>query len=325
MERIRAFLRAFGALDRDLIYRGSARAGYAIPAGGGEQEGVLNPPLDLRQLLSSAFWHGSMQFNEFFDQAATMLQPVGGMGQIGGAFGRKLYSVIRTNAEAIELRRTTDGARIVWRDTRSGAEQAAEAPFVICTIPFPVLRALDADFAPAIRAVMTVPEYIPAARAAFLAERRFWELDYGIYGGISWTSRDSGQIWYPSAGIHQKKGVYIGAYIWSSETGAAFANKPLARRLSDTLADTEILHPGASRQLRKGVSVAWKKIPYSGGAWAEWTAETRSTAYATLLQGDGPFLFCGEHMSHINGWQEGAVRSAHYALGQIAARMQARR
>ena len=35
----------------------------------------------------------------------------------------------------------------------------------------------------------------------------------------------------------------------------------------------------------------------------------------------GPFLFAGEHMSYINGWQEGAVRSAHYTLAAIAARM----
>ena len=54
-ERIRAFLRAFGALDADLAYRGSARAGYAMPPGGGEQEGTLNQPLDLRQLLAAGF------------------------------------------------------------------------------------------------------------------------------------------------------------------------------------------------------------------------------------------------------------------------------
>jgi monoamine oxidase len=254
-----------------------------------------------------------------------MLQPVGGMGKIGGAFGRKLFPVIRTNAEVTQLRRASDGARIVWRDTKSGAEQVAEAPFVICTIPLSVLRTLDTDFAAPVRAAMAEPDYVPAARAAFLAERRFWELDDGIYGGISWTSRDSTQIWYPSAGVGQKKGVYVGAYIWSDPIGAAFAEKSLSQRLSDTLADTEVLHPGASRHLRRGVSVAWGKIPYSGGAWAEWRSEPRGPAYAALLAGDGPFLFCGEHMSYVNGWQEGAVRSAHHALAQLASRIQARR
>ncbi|MBV8576984.1 MAG: FAD-dependent oxidoreductase [Acetobacteraceae bacterium] len=325
LERIRAFLRAFGALDQDLVYRGSSRAGYAVPPGAGEQSGALNPPLDLRQLLASRFWNGRTEFNEFFDQSATMLQPIGGMGQIGGAFGRKLFSVIRLNAEATQLRRTVDGARVIWKDNHDGTEHADDAAFVICTIPPPVLRTLEADFAPAVRAALAAPDFIPAARAAFLAERRFWELDCGIYGGITWTNRPSEQIWYPSAGIGQKKGVYIGAYIWSERGGAAFTDKPLAQRLSDTLGDTEAVHPGASQLLRKGVSVAWKKIPYNLGAWAEWSADDRSGAYATLLNGDGPFLFAGEHLSYINGWQEGAVRSAHYTLARLAERIQARR
>ena len=67
--------------------------------------------------------------------------------------------------------------------------------------------------------------------------------------------------------------------------------------------------------------MAWKNIPFSGGAWAEWSRDARATHYDPLLKGDGPFLFAGEHMSYINGWQEGAVRSAHYALREIAARM----
>jgi monoamine oxidase len=96
---------------------------------------------------------------------------------------------------------------------------------------------------------------------------------------------------------------------------------PQAARLEAALADGERLHPEYRRHLTSGVSVAWKNIPFSGSAWAEWSRETRAAHYDTLLQGDGPFLFAGEHMSYITGWQEGAVRSAHYALGQIAERM----
>jgi monoamine oxidase len=69
------------------------------------------------------------------------------------------------------------------------------------------------------------------------------------------------------------------------------------------------------------VSVAWKNIPYSGSAWAEWSRDARAQYYPLLLKGDGPFLFAGEHMSYINGWQEGAVRSAHATLADIATRM----
>jgi monoamine oxidase len=242
------------------------------------------------------------------------------MGRIGQAFGRKLTGCITYGAVVTQLRRTPDGARVVWRDA-GGAEQATEAPFVVVTIPFPVLRGIDADFAPATQAGIAAVDYVPACKIAFQAERRFWEEDDAIYGGISWTSRDITQIWYPTAGLHQKKGVLVGAYIWSDDIGRKFAAMPPAARLEAALSDGERLHPGYRESLTKGVSVAWPNIPFSGSAWAEWSKDARAQHYPALLQGDGPFLFAGEHMSHVTGWQEGAVRSAHYTLGDIAQRM----
>ena len=96
-----------------------------------------------------------------------------------------------------------------------------------------------------------------------------------------------------------------------------------AQRLEHALADGEHLHPGYGRHLARGVSVAWKNIPYSGSAWAEWSRDARTRYYPVLLRGDGPFLFAGEHVSHITGWQEGAVQSAHHALRDIASRIRA--
>ena len=47
----------------------------------------------------------------------------------------------------------------------------------------------------------------------------------------------------------------------------------------------------------------------------------RAQAYPILLAGDGPYVFAGDHMSYISGWQEGAVRSAHVAIADVAKRM----
>lgn len=319
-ERLRAFLRAFGALDSDLVYRGSSRAGWADSPGAGEARGQANPPLDLQAIVASSFWRGPMQWGELPNMAATMLQPVGGMGRIGEAFGRKLWGKITYQAQVTSLRRTATGARVVWRD-KSGAEQATEAPFVLVTFPLSVLRTIPADFTPAVQTAVTAAEYVPVVKVAFQAERRFWELDNNIYGGISWTTRDITQIWYPTAGLQQPKGILVGAYIWSFKIGTAFAAKPPERRLADTLSDIAVLHPDAKRWLDRGVSVAWAKIPFSNGAWAEWSAEARANQYKVLLQPDGPFIFAGEHLSWINGWQEGAVRSAHAALARVAERL----
>jgi monoamine oxidase len=320
-DRIRALLRSFGALDQDMAYHGSGRAGYAEPPGGGTQDGTRSQPLDLRAILDAGFWRFQTNFGESWDQAATMLQPVGGMGRIGQAFSRALGGTISYGAEVRSLRRSGGGARIVWRDPGKTRERSIEAPLVVVTIPLPVLRGIPADFAPEVRAAIEAVDYVPAVKIAFQAERRFWELEDAIYGGISWTDRDITQVWYPSAGIHQRKGILVGAYIWSDDLGEKFAAMPPPARLDAALADGERLHPDYRRHLSHGVSVAWKNIPFSGSAWAEWSREARATHYAVLLKGDGPFLFAGEHLSYINGWQEGAVRSAHYALQAIASRM----
>jgi monoamine oxidase len=161
---------------------------------------------------------------------------------------------------------------------------------------------------------------VPAGKVAFQAERRFWELDEQIYGGLSWITRDSTQVWYPSAGLHQKKGILVAAYIWSETEGNAFAAKTPAQRVEDTLADLEHLHPGGGRDLRHGVSVSWKEQPFSGSGWAEWSAEARCASYQALLDGDGPYLFAGEHVSYVTGWQEGGVLSAHYAVAALGKR-----
>jgi monoamine oxidase len=317
-ERLRGFLRSFGALDRDLAYQGSARSGFAVAPGGGTESGRINQPIDLVQLLRSDFWYSKMHFGEGAYQAPTMLQPIGGMDRIGAAFAKRLGKVIRYGAEVTQLRKTATGARVVWRDRKQGGEQAIEAAHVICTIPLPVLRQIDADFAPEVKAAMAMVGHVPAAKVAFQAERRFWELDQQIYGGISWTARDITQIWYPTAGFNRKKGILVGAYIWTEPQGRAFAAKPLAQRIADAIADGERVHENYSAALGKGISVAWSKIPFSGAGWAEWSSQARAQAYPLLLKGDGPILFAGEHLSYVTGWIVGAVRSAHCAIEQLA-------
>jgi len=321
-DRLRALLRDFGALDKDLAYYGTFRSGWAAQPDA-LQPGKPYQPLDIRQLLASDFWQGPMQFGESSTQAATMMQPVGGMGRIGQAFGRALAGVITYQAVVTLLQRTEAGVRITWKHAGTGAEHRIDAPFVVIAVPFPALADVDADFAPATRAAMQAVDYVPAGKVAFQASRRFWETDQQIYGGISWTSRDATQVWYPSGGLQRRNGILVGAYIWSDDLGNAFAAKPVAQRLSDTLDDVAHLHPQAPRLLGEGVSVAWKNIPYTRGGWAEWSRSARATQFPVLLQGDGPYLFAGEHMSFITGWQEGAVRSAHKVLGDIAERMRA--
>jgi monoamine oxidase len=261
-----------------------------------------------------------MAFAEVWDQAPTMLQPVGGMDAIIDAFKRRVGERVLLNAEVVSIRRSGKQARITWRDVVSGRQSTIEAHLAVCTIPLPVLTLIDSDFSDQVKNAISVGAgiYVPAVKVAFQSRPRWWEYELGLYGGISWTAKDITQMWYPSHGFHDSTGIIVGAYIWNSTIGAKFAAMTPAGRASVATQDAEALHPSFAERVTEGVSVAWSKVPYSMGGWAEWDAPTRSAAYGPLLAGDGPFIFAGEHMSYINGWQEGAVQSAHYAVARVS-------
>ena len=321
--RLRALLRGWGALRDDLAYAGSERAGYEEPPGPTPAEpGRRYPTLSLDEIAGATSWPGALAVGETWDQAGTMLQPVGGMDAIPKALARALGSAIRYRAEVVEMRRVGPGARVTWRDGRNGTVHALDADFVICTIPLPVLRRVESDFPSALQRAIAVgaDAYVPAVKVAFQSSRRWWETDYQIYGGISWTSRDITQIWYPSAGLNGDRGILLGAYIWTTAIGRRFAAMPPAERHAAAVADGERLHPGYAKLVDRGVSIAWSKVPFSGGGWVDWGDAAWRAAYPALLAGHGPIHFAGEHVSYQNSSQEGAVRTALEAVAKIAER-----
>merc|ERR1712137_1463174 len=74
-----------------------------------------------------------------------------------------------------------------------------------------------------------------------------------------------------------------------------------------------------------GVSVAWHKVPYIKGGWAQWDAvggEDSVTHFNQIRQGSSVngnrssprFFILGDQISSLPGWQEGAIASAWGAL-----------
>jgi len=68
------------------------------------------------------------------------------------------------------------------------------------------------------------------------------------------------------------------------------------------------------------VAVAWQNVPFSMGPWVHWL-DGPSAEYNLLYQPDDRIYLAGEHLSHINGWQEGAVLSAHRVVSEIGQRV----
>jgi monoamine oxidase len=314
-ERMLVFLRKYGDLSPDYFYKGSARSGYKVMPGAGNQLGVARDPLDMRSLLDANLWDG-MLFEDMFDMQATMFQPVGGMDRIAAAFEKKLSKTIRFDATVEQIRKTPKGVRIGYRDRKTGAAAAIEADCCICAMPLSILKTIDTDFSPEFKQAIDAASYDSAYKIAW-ESRRFWEQDYGIYGGISFPKQTVGVVWYPSANLFAEKGIIVAGY--SIENGTEFAMLDLPGKLAASQRAVERLHPGCSRELAKPVYISWGHIPYNLGSWISHRGQKASTVgYDRLLEPDGPIYMAGDHVSHIVGWQEGAALSAHRAVSQIS-------
>ncbi len=304
-------LRSFGDLSGSFDYTGTSRAGFPGQEDtGSRQRGELVNPLQLQELLSETFWQNRQDFAHGLDQQSTMLQPVGGMDRIGIAFEAQVVQDIIYEAEVTNIQNIAGGVQINY--DRIGNPMSLNADYCICAVPATVLRSIANNFAASHRDAVDNFAYTAAGKIAFQS-RRFWEQDHNIYGGISWTTQDITQIWYPNNGFGQANGVVVGAYLLGGPAGNNFANQALQTRIDTTVTQASVLHPEFGAEAIHGISVSWLKIPFQLGAWGV-------SDPGILLTPDGNIFFAGEHLSILQGWQEGAVLSAYHAIDLVVAR-----
>lgn len=304
-------LRSFGDLSGSFDYSGTTRAGFPGQEDtGSRQRGELVNPLQLQELLRDTFWQNRQDFAHGLDQQSTMLQPVGGMDRIGIAFEAQVVQDIIYEAQVTNIQNIAGGVQINY--DRIGNPMSLNADYCICTIPATVLRSIANNFAASHRNAVDNFAYAAAGKIAFQS-RRFWEQEHNIYGGISWTTQDITQIWYPNNGFGQANGVVVGAYLFGGSVGNNFANQALQTRIDTTVTQASVLHLEFGAEAIHGISVAWPKVPFQLGAWGV-------SDPGILLTPDGNIFFAGEHLSILQGWQEGAVLSAYHAIDLVVAR-----
>lgn len=310
-ERMMTFLKAYGDLSPDLTYKGSARSGYSSLPGAAGDKGVILPPVSMETMLDLDMWH-SVMFDELFVMQSTMLQPVGGMDRIAKAFGHALGNVIRFDQAVTHIGRQGKGVRIETKNTRTGKADAVEADYCISTIPLAVLKSIPADFSADVKRAISVPGSHMRQKLAFQGPR-FWETDFNVYGGITYLKKPDAVIWHPSNDFLAPKGVIV-LYGGEKEVSPA----PLSRQPEIARAAFAKIYGKHADSLKDPVSVTWGKIPYSLGTGAVFEEDTQ-WAYDRLTKGDGPFFFAADYLSYINGWQEGAIRSAYHAMTLLTA------
>jgi monoamine oxidase len=319
-------LREWGALDSNYAYaagiRSSERRGYSKGPGGGlSAEPEPSQPIGLDEILRSRLWQ-RLAIGSLHTFQPAIFQPAGGMDAIAKAFAKEVGHLVRYNAKVTEIRQDGHRVTVTYTDAVTGGRPAtASADWCLCTIPLSVLSQIEMDVGAPMRAAIDAVSYAASIKTGLQFKRRFWELDEGIYGGITYTDLPIRQIAYPSTGYGSAgKGVLLAAYAFGPYA-FEFTALPPEERIKLAIACGAQIHPQYEAEYENGVSVGWHRVPWTLGCFANWGEDARRQHYKNLCAFDGRIALAGEHASYLPAWQEGAILSALDAIARLHRRV----
>jgi monoamine oxidase len=185
-----------------------------------------------------------------------------------------------------------------------------EGAYCVCTLPLVLLKDVALDVNPDLGGAIKSVGYASAGKIGIQFKRRFWEEDEGIFNGVTRTDLEISQIVYPAYGFLQKKGILIG-YYHNGRNAEAMGDRLPPDRLATAMAMGSQIHPQYPAEFENAFSIAWQKVRYSKGAWAQITEEMRKgSTYRALLQPDRGLYLAGDYLTYANAWMQGAFQSS---------------
>jgi monoamine oxidase len=310
-QRIVDWLRFDGGLNDKLQYVPSGRRGYRVYPGAGELAGVTTDAVTLAQLIHTNF-SGALNTDLLLQN--TMFQVSGGTDRIAAALASRVKNV-KLGAEVLAIEQPDGRVRVRYKDA-SGVHET-EGSYVVCTLPLVLLKDVALDVNPALRdAIKSVP-YASAGKIGLQFKRRFWEEDEGIFGGITRTDLEISQVVYPHYGFLGKKGMVIG-YYHNGNNATVMGDRLPAERLQRAIDQGSQIHPQYPAEFDNAFSIAWQKVRYSKGAWAQISEEMRKgETYRTLLRPDRGFYLAGDYLTYANAWMQGAFQSSRVVVSSL--------
>ncbi|AHH96775.1 flavin monoamine oxidase family protein [Kutzneria albida] len=244
----------------------------------------------------------------------------GGMDQIVRRLGERVRGPITCGQEVVGI---TVRERDVLVDLRlSDQVVTRRCDYVLCTIPFAVLRrlrlhGLSESKMAAIRGV----RYWSGTKIAFHCREAFWEQD-GITGGASFTGGQLRQTYYPAVEGDPAEGAALLASYTIGEDADVLGRMPFAARHVAALRELSMTHPELLRpgMVVDAVSSAWGQSWWSGGAGvARWGQDALSCEQERIeaARPENRLFFAGEHCSSTAAWINGAIESAEEAVRRI--------
>jgi monoamine oxidase len=237
----------------------------------------------------------------------------GGNDQLPKALARSLGGRVhyRTTLERVRQNKK----QVTVTVNAAGRRSQISADYLICAIPFTVLRSIEVSpaFSEGKQRAIRELTYNSVTRVYVQSPTRSWVAD-GL-SGFAATDLPIGTVWDCTEGQPGVRGI-LECYT-SGERARRLASLSEPQRIGMAVENLQKVFPGVSNE--RSASVAWDADPLVKGAFAWFKRDQMSTLLPHIAGREGRVFFAGEHTSPWFGWMQGALESGNRAAHEVNA------
>ncbi len=246
-----------------------------------------------------------------------------GMHNLPEAFAdklRKLGVKILTNSPVERIAQNANSVTV----TCQGSDKPVKGDYLVCTIPFPVLRRIDgiSSFSRGKQNAIKELGYCSIARFYLQFNVRVW--DSQPSNGATFTDLSIMNLMEHTYGRPGTRGI-LQAYV-SGDQARAFQEMGESELKDFVLRQMERVYPGCVASLvcndsntgaNHWAAKFWDKDPWALGAYAYFKPGQMATLIQDIEKPEHRVHFAGDHTSPTPGWMQGAFESGIRAAGEI--------
>ncbi len=237
----------------------------------------------------------------------------GGTDLLPKAFAARLAEKIRYGSPVVRIEHDTCRVRLVF--SQAGVHQTIAGDYLICAIPYSVLRDVEISppFTPEKQRVVAELTFTPAARVFLQFKRRFW-LEEGFSGFAETDVLHS--IWNPTFDQPGPRGILL-SFLWDSLARDLTAMTE-DERINYTLKHMEKIFPGIRQNFEGSVTKSWGDDPWARGCGVYLKPGQVTSLLPYIARHEGRVHFAGTHTyPQEAGWMQGAFVSGIRAAREI--------
>jgi monoamine oxidase len=237
----------------------------------------------------------------------------GGNDLLPKAFAARLAEKIRYGAPVMKIEQQARNVGVVYKQT--GMPQRLTADYLICTIPFSVLKRIEVvpPFSPEKQRAIARQSYDSVTRIYLQTRTRYWESE-GLNGfAITDLPED---IWHATFDQPGHRGI-LGSY-QSGAQAQQTAALPENERINSTIERMEKIFPGLRDNFEGSTTICWDEDEWACGALSILQPGEMFSLFPHIAKPEGRVHFAGEHASAWPGWMQGALESGYHAASEVA-------